>query len=93
MSSHYDPKRAADLMRWDEKNLTSQMVQDFSTWEPFELTLRKQLNLIGFFFRFWLRAEKALHFFTNPKIPQIHYMLGIGIFTEPAAGHSYGNVW
>lgn len=64
----------AFLLREDEARYVHRMVQDFSTWEPFALTLRKQLNLIGFFFKTCLGAEKAIHFFTNPEIGRVDWM-------------------
>jgi len=75
MSSEINEIDAAFLMRQDESRLILRMVQDFSTWEPFEISLRKQLNLIGIFLRTWLRAKMAVHFFTNPNIRRIHWML------------------
>lgn len=68
-------KKAAALMREDENRLVHQMVHDFSIWEPFEYAIRKQFNLIGYFFRTWLGAEKAIHFFTNPNIQRVDWML------------------
>lgn len=71
----FDEEEFAKLVRQDESRLIFEMVREFSTLEPFDQALRKQLNLIGFFLKTWLRAEKALHFFSNPDGDIVHWML------------------
>jgi len=62
-------------LRMDEKLLAIQMIRSFSTWEPFDQVLLKQLNLVGLFLRTWLSADKAIHFFSNPQIKKVDWIL------------------
>jgi len=64
----------ARYFRDDESRMIAQMVREFSTFEPFGSTLRKQLNLIGIYLHVWLDANAAGHVFTNPIIPVVHWM-------------------
>ncbi len=69
-----DDKEAANLMRQDESRLIMGMLRLFSTIEPFQQALRKQINLIGRFLLTWTKANKSFNFFSNPDIETIHYM-------------------
>ena len=58
MSSLIKEKDAAQIMMKDTPLIILRMVENFSTWEPFGLTLRKQLNLIGFFLYTYVDCSK-----------------------------------
>ena len=74
MKISHQEKKAASLMREDEIRLVHEMLRNFSTWEPFGSALRKQLKLIGCFFKIWLRAEQAIHFFSNVHMNRVDCM-------------------
>lgn len=61
-------------LRNDEKHMVVQMIRSFSTWEPFDQVLRKQLNVIGLFLSTWLGAVKAIHYFENSQIKTLHWI-------------------
>ena len=82
MSSSRD-KEAAVFLREDESRLVHQMVRDFSTYDRFDLSLSKQINLISLYLKVWLAADVAVHFFTNPNIRQVDFLLIENAFQCP----------
>ncbi|MBI5787324.1 MAG: adenylate/guanylate cyclase domain-containing protein [Candidatus Schekmanbacteria bacterium] len=74
MDTNRDYNDFVSGLRTDEKLLAIQMISSFSTWEPFDQVILKQLNLIGLFLRTWLDADKAIHYFTNPQINKVNWI-------------------